>query len=1080
MRLDSVKGNIENIVSWGVFFILLATYWLTVAPTVSYWDCPEYVAAAWKLEIGHPPGNPTWMLVERVITMLAPSGHYAALLVNLSSGLFTAFAGFFLAKTIYATTGWISEALKPQRWTTLQRAVAAATGALAFGWCDSAWYSAVEAEVYAMSIFMTSLCVWTMVKWAFCHNQPMSTRYLILLAYLFGLSLGIHQLNLLCIPALAIIWGIKRGIRTWWKVAALFLLSLAAVGFILTGIMPSTIALAAEMELIAVNSWGLPFLSGVAMYVTMLGLSLLLALTVTARSSNRGALAAAIFPAVFLSGIFVFSNNFAVGAALSAVMSLLLVRGHNFSARRLNICMWMLAMLLTGYAVYAIIPIRGNIPSPANSSMPGDPFSFASYQAREQYGGTPLLYGNTPYSKNILVEEYGGNHTAPAYRRVALERLHPVVARKETGATLFDPYRMLTHDDSLFNTEAMRKGGDAYVVKGYAVRPVLTPELNMWFPRITSRDPSDLPCFKDWTGMEKDNMTEVRVSEAIDSAGNFVNKLNADGTRAACKSYRPTYAQSLRMLLTYQTGYMYFRYLLWNFMGRQNDVHSTGEVEHGNFITGITPVDNAMLGAEDSLPSSLGKENKGRNRYFLLPFLLGIAGIITLCAAGKRGHKTCLAIAMLFVMTGLAIVVYLNQAPGEPRERDYSFLGSYMAFAAWIGFGAYGLLRIAGKYAPAAAIVPLFSVIWMCIENYDDHDRSGRYAASRISANILNSLPADAIIFVDGDNATFPLWYAQEVEGIRKDVRVVNLAYLSMPQYVAALMEEWDGALGIPSTLRRQDVIYGALRFPKIAAEASDSTVPAACMLSDIARSGNGECRYKNVWLKTGANDSIVFPIQNLARAAGGRSLDFRKLIMFDIISTNSASPQPRPIYWHRCLPMRHYLGLDTLTTNGLFARRFGVSDCRTREREYLHGLELLQAPNSLHGDVYLDGAPAAQVSAHRAGLLTAARDMLTNGRYRTALRLANAADSMMGKDMRTYASVRDRDTIFNTRKQMAAIFHALADILIDSHDPEIKGATIKLRRKAVNIQRIDSLNDAEWRKYLRTLPPYLRLKISR
>lgn len=691
MNADFLKKNAENIVSWGVFFILLATYWLTVAPTVSYWDCPEYVAAAWKLEVGHPPGNPTWMLVERVFTMLAPSGKEAALLVNLSSGLFTAFAGFFLARTIYAAAGWVAGALRPRRWQELQRAVAAFSGALAFGWCDSTWYSAVEAEVYAMSIFMTSLCVWLMVKWAFCRTQPLATRYLILLAYIFGLSLGVHQLNLLCIPALAIIWGIKRGVRKWWKVGFMFLLSLLVVGCILTGIMPSTIALAAQTELICVNTLGLPFLSGVVIYVVLLGCSLLTALAVTSRSTNRGVLAASVFPAIFLSGVFIFSGNIAAGAALSAIASLLLVRGHDFTPRRLNICMWLLAMLLTGYSSYALIPIRGDIPSPANSTQPGDPFSFASYQAREQYGGAPLLYGNTPYSKNILQEEYTPEGR-PVYSRTVLKRKHPIMTQKEEGAIISDPSRMLTSEDTIFNERALRKKGDAYIVRSYAVEPVLTPELNMWFPRITSRDPSDLPCFADWTGMEKSNMTEVPVSETLDSAGNYNTRLNAAGERAEAKSYRPTYAQSMKMLLTYQTGYMYFRYLLWNFLGRQNDKHSTGEVEHGNFITGIQPIDNAMLGAEDALPSSLGKDNKGRNRYFLLPFLLGIGGICTLLAAGKRGHKTCLATAMLFIMTGLAIVVYLNQSPGEPRERDYSFLGSYLAFAIWIGFGAFGAM----------------------------------------------------------------------------------------------------------------------------------------------------------------------------------------------------------------------------------------------------------------------------------------------------------------------------------------------------------------------------------------------------
>lgn len=1079
MNADFLKKNAENIVSWGVFFILLATYWLTVAPTVSYWDCPEYVAAAWKLEVGHPPGNPTWMLVERVFTMLAPSGKEAALLVNLSSGLFTAFAGFFLARTIYAAAGWVAGALRPRRWQELQRAVAAFSGALAFGWCDSTWYSAVEAEVYAMSIFMTSLCVWLMVKWAFCRTQPLATRYLILLAYIFGLSLGVHQLNLLCIPALAIIWGIKRGVRKWWKVGFMFLLSLLVVGCILTGIMPSTIALAAQTELICVNTLGLPFLSGVVIYVVLLGCSLLTALAVTSRSTNRGVLAASVFPAIFLSGVFIFSGNIAAGAALSAIASLLLVRGHDFTPRRLNICMWLLAMLLTGYSSYALIPIRGDIPSPANSTQPGDPFSFASYQAREQYGGAPLLYGNTPYSKNILQEEYTPEGR-PVYSRTVLKRKHPIMTQKEEGAIISDPYRMLTSEDTIFNERALRKKGDAYIVRSYAVEPVLTPELNMWFPRITSRDPSDLPCFADWTGMEKSNMTEVPVSETLDSAGNYNTRLNAAGERAEAKSYRPTYAQSMKMLLTYQTGYMYFRYLLWNFLGRQNDKHSTGEVEHGNFITGIQPIDNAMLGAEDALPSSLGKDNKGRNRYFLLPFLLGIGGICTLLAAGKRGHKTCLATAMLFIMTGLAIVVYLNQSPGEPRERDYSFLGSYLAFAIWIGFGAFGAMRLAGKYAPAASLIPLFAVVWMFIENYDDHDRSGRLAASRITANILNSLDKDAILFVDGDNATFPLWYAQEVEGIRKDVRVINLAYLSMPLYAASMMNDWDGAKGVATTLRREEIIYGALQFPRIAADASDTVVSATEMLDSLGSSIRKECRYRKVWLKTGENDSIMYNVGNLGKIPGGRSLDFRKLIMFDIIATNASSPHPRPVYWHRTLPVRHYIGIEQETSPGLFARYYGRSTPAEREKDYQRGWRRLRAPNDLDRDVYLDGAPAGQISYHRAGLLAATKDMVNAGRLATATRLATAADSLMGEDPDTYSSVHDSDTIFNTRKEIHAVFVALADSLAASGDPSLRAMSEKFRRRAGVFSHRDSVYRQEWNRYYRTLPPHLRLKISR
>lgn len=1068
----------DRCVSWGVFGILLLLYWLTAAPTVSYWDCPEYVSAAWKLEVGHPPGNPFWMLVERVITMLAPSGKYAALLVNLSSGLFTAFAAYFLARIIFAGTGWILEAMNPVRYPLFIRGVAAAAGALSFGLCDSVWYSAIEAEVYAFSIFMTALCVWIMVKWAFSNDYVTSTRYLILLAYLFGLSLGVHQLNLLCIPALAIIWSIRRGVRVWWKVGLVFFLSLVVVGCILTGIMPSAITLASELELICVNILHLPFLSGVVLYVILLGAALLAGILVTSRTHNPGVLSTAIFPAIFLSGMFIFSRHIAVGAAISAIVSLLLVRGYHFSARRLNICMWLLAMLLTGYSSYALIPIRGAISSPANSSHPGDPFSFAFYQAREQYGGAPLLYGHTPLSKPIVREESDPTTEKTIYRRVLLERGHPVISRKERGARVDDPYGMLTAEDSARNSRIMNHSGDGYIVRSYSVKPVLTPELNMWFPRITSRDAVDFPSFADWAGMTEETMEKVRITEAVDSAGNFVTRLDASGKRPERYSHRPTYGQSMRMLFTYQIGYMYFRYLLWNFAGRQNDIHSTGEVEHGNFITGIGALDNAMLGAEHVLPRTLGSGNKGRNRYFLLPLLLGLTGLIASMFMGKRGRKVCLANFMLFVMTGLAIVIYLNQSPGEPRERDYSFLGSYWAFALWIGLGAFALMKWSGRYAPLMATVPIFSAVWMGIENFDDHDRSGRYVASNIAANVLNSLEPDAILFVDGDNSTFPLWYAQEVEGVRKDVRVINLAYMSMPQYVGALMKDWDGSRKVDFTLRRGEIIYGALQFPRLADYLCSDTVSPALMLRSLADNPEPEIRHKAIWLKTASGDSLVYPIANLTKVAGGHYIDARKLLMLDIITSNAFSASPRPIYWHHSLAARHFLGLDTLLHRDLFTWRLGDRPAFESEQAYNKILDGFKPP--VEKEIYLDEAPLVQICMHRAGLLGAARQMLDSGRSQTALRLVMAADSLVGRHPRSYRPVRFKDSLYRTVKIMPELMRDLADSLCRLPDRAMRTESAALRKRATILQREDSLRNEEWNRYYRTLPPYLRLKIAK
>lgn len=1081
----TAEKRIERYVSMGVFFILLITYWLTVPPTVSYWDCPEYVAGAWKLEIGHPPGNPVWMLVERVITMLAPSGRYAALLVNLSSGLFTALAAFLLCRIIFEASVWILARSPRRRMRNLLSALASGIGSLAFGWCDSVWYSAVEAEVYAMSIFFTALCVWVMVKWAETYDRPKSWRLLILLAYLFGLSIGIHQLNLLCIPALSIIWGIKRGLRAWWKFCLIFLLSLAAVGCVLVGMMPSAISLAAEMELLCINTLHLPYLSGVALYVTLLGASLLLAIAVTARSTNRGAVAAGIFPAIFLSGIFVISENFLAGACVSAIVSIIFVRSHIYDRHRLNLCMWMLAMVLTGYSAYAVIPLRGDVKSPANAAMPGEPFSFASYQAREQYGGAPLLYGQTPYSRPLIREDFSKGDSVPDYSKVALLPGHRVMMRKMKGATIHDPYCMLSASDSALNSRVMGLEGDGYVVRGYTARPVLTPELSMWFPRITSRDPRDLKSFEDWVGMVPETMTKVRISEVIDSAGRFNTRLDSSGSRGDPESYRPTYLQNLQMMFGYQIGYMYLRYLMWNFSGRQNDIHSTGEVEHGNFITGFPAVDNAMLGAEDSLPYEAGSGNPGRNSYYMLPLLLGIAGIIWLIRNGRRGQRTCIVTAILFLMTGIAIVVYLNQAPGEPRERDYSFLGSYMAYAVWIGFGAQGIAsgavsavkRMAAK-KPAAkrrqlmratmlAVCSLMGgiVLLMFAVNYDDHDRSGRRAASTLSANLLNSLEKDAIIFVNGDNYTFPLWYAQEVEGIRKDVRVINISYLTLPQYAASMMLDWDGAKGTPSVFRPEDIIYSAYLFPTIGGNSGDSVVPAAEMIRRLSRDSTFTTCVRSISLKID-EDSVIMPLSRVTN--GTETLNFKKLMILNILAANAESGQKRPIYWHRALQRQYMLGIDKYTSPAFAGRRLGRVPPDSIDSEMRRLLPMLKAPNS-PGYVYLDGTPAGQISAQRGSLIIMSRELLRRGKRQTALQAAEAAHLLMGDNPRTFGAVSDGDSAFVVKKELGLLFRELADSTGRADLRQRGDSLIADHRRILH----------EWTRYKRALPASLRSKTA-
>ncbi len=1085
--IDSEKKYLsaEHWASWGAFFILLTTYWLTAAPTVSFWDCPEYVSAAYLLEIGHPPGNPVWMLVGRIITLLAPEPKYAALAINLSSGLFTAFAAFFLAKTIFRVGLWVLLKL-PRRHIPAPLAAAggALTGALAFGWCDSAWFSAVEAEVYAMSIFMTSLCVWLMTKWAGTRNRQDSWRLLVLIAYLFGLSVGIHQLNLLCIPALAMIWAVRRGIRSTSRLSLIFLLSLAAVGCVLLGMMPSTIALAAKFELLAVNSFGLPKLSGVVAYVLLLGLSLIGSLVATRLSDNRLIMAAACYPAIFLSGIFIISEHFLAGAIISAVVSILLVTGSNFKARRLYLSMWMLAMLLTGYSCYALIPIRGDIPSPANAVMPGDPFSFAAYQSREQYGSKPLLYGPTPYSKAMLREDYdSAGH--PLYRFYQLDYYRTVHVPYEKGARLKTSLPGVSDADSARNARIMARDGNGYIVRGMKARTIKTPELDMWFPRITSSNPSDIKSYGEWIGMTPETMASVDISEAFDSAGNAVAKMDASGERTRPKAKRPTYLQNAQWFVSYQTGYMYWRYLLWNFAGRQNDRPSQGEVQHGNFITGFPVIDNAMLGAEEYLPAVAGSGNKGRNRYFMLPLLLGIVGMIWLLKSRRRGMQACAVTAILFVMTGIAIVVYLNQDPGEPRERDYSFLGSFWAYCVWIGFGAVMIARRLRSIWGFA--LPLAVLVWMGVENYDDHDRSGRYAARNFAANLLNTLEPDAVIFVNGDNYTFPLWYAQEVEGIRRDVRVVNLAYLNSPVYAANLMKDWRDSKALPMTLTRCDIIWEAFRMAKIRPGAND-TIPATDALDSLRKSPVPEFPTRYVTLRVSPDSTIVYDLRNLK--SSGASIDFGRLMMFDIIATGGNSTRKRPVYWLYSVSADKRIGLSTVSSPWLFGYRFGIMNQAKSDSMLLAEASKVVPANPPGRDVYMDHVPAAQIASQRGAMTAAALRLLHNGRLGAAIDMAGRADRLMGNDAGTFANVVIADTAFNTRRELGQLLLECADSL-EAHDAAgnipsgLLGKTApgtlisEFRARGNHHLREYRLQRTAWQNYRKHLPPRLRNKMS-
>lgn len=1021
MDVESViERRVHRLVCGVVFMLLLATYWLTTPDSVSYWDCPEYVSAAYLLEIGHPPGNPVWMLVEHIVTLLSGPEH-AAYAVNLSSGLFTALAGMLLASVLYKVTLWLLRRRKESGVCPVWGAAGtAAVGALCFGWCDSSWYSAVEAEVYAMSIFFTALTVWLMVKWMFTADNLAANRLLVLLAYVFGLSIGVHQLNLLAIPALSLIWGMKRGIRSFTKLLLIVVLGALCVGVILIVIMPKSISAAAWLELLFVNRLGMPMLSGVVAFVLLLGILIVAGMAVTLKTGLR----------------------------------------------RFNLAFWMASLFLIGYGAYALVPIRGGIPSPANSAMPGEPFSFARYQAREQYGAAPLFYGYTPYSKPLFQEEWKPGATRPEYVKYAIEKKHKLLMPYEPGARMNTTRGRLLPEDSAANARLIASGKPGYIVKGYSLKNIYTPELNSFLPRITSRNPVDIASFADWVGMDTSNMRRVEVSEALDTLGNPVPMMDAAGNRVHKTSYKPTAAQHLRMLGTYQIGYMYFRYLMWNFAGRQNDIPSQGEVQHGNFIFGIDSIDNVMLGAEDYLPAEAGSANPGRNRYFGIPLLLGILGLIWLLRSGHRGRQVAAVSSLLFVMTGIAIVIYLNQSPGEPRERDYSFLGSFWAYSIWIGYGALWVARM--FRTPWAFALTLMVPAWMCTENWDDHDRSGRRAAATIARITLESLDRDAVIFVDGDNFTFPLWYAQEVEGIRTDVRVVNLSYLGLPGYAANMMRQWRESKPVNTTLKRGDIIYDAFTQARI--RDNGDTLAANEQLQRLKDSGESgsipefPARYASIRIP-GMDRDTVFDMRKLSETGGGRNVRFAQLIMFDML----ANAGDRPIYWFAAARKAARLHLDSaMLTPSLTGDRFGKMTESAGHAELMRGVDVTEAPNATDRNVYMDATPARMVGQLRAALIKAARTMLSEGRYKDAYMALYKADVLMGTHPLSYPFVADADVVRDTRYELGRLQLELARHLGDPQSTELRA------RGLYNLRRAER-RKAAWRHYRKHLPERLR-----
>lgn len=765
---------INNVLGWLTFLIAAFTYLSTIEPTGSFWDCGEFITSAYKLEVGHPPGAPFFMLTGNLFTRLASDTTMVAKMVNMMSALFSALTILFLFWTITHLARRII--LKDgKRELTLSRTIlvmgCGLVGALAYTFSDTFWFSAVEGEVYAYSSLFTAVVFWLILKWEDVADQPHADRWIVLIAYFMGLSIGVHLLNLLCIPAIVLVYYYRKFPNPTTKGMLIAIgVSFAIIILMMYGVVQGLVEVCGWFELFFVNVLKMPYNSGVFAYVIAIAGVLAWAIWETMRAEvNAVRMKIAFILSIVLLGIPFIGSGYVLGILLIIALTGGLFYFKNVNIKALNTILVSLMVIVVGYSCYALILIRASADTPMNQNAPSDIFTLRTYLAREQYGDTPLFYGRTYVSE--LKRESNGTHLVPV-----------------TGKNTPIWSRVVKKDPSQ---------KDEYYVSNEIPDYKYVDETMMLFPRMFSPDPRHVEAYKSWANIKGQTVRFKRGGETV-------------------SVIKPTFAENLRFFFSYQLNFMYWRYFMWNFSGRQNDIQGHGEILNGNAITGIKFIDEIFLGPQDEMPYDI-ENNKGHNVYYMLPLLLGILGILYQIFSGKRGVQSFWITFFLFFMTGIAIVMYLNQTPYQPRERDYAYAGSFYAFCIWIGLGVGAVARGLEKYAKApavaagviASVLCLFIPIQMASQTWDDHDRSDRYVARDFGSNYLQSCEENAIIFTNGDNDTFPLWYAQEVEGIRTDVRVCNTSYLQTDWYIDQMKRQAYNSDPLPITWTRDQYIQG-------------------------------------------------------------------------------------------------------------------------------------------------------------------------------------------------------------------------------------------------------------------------------
>ena len=787
---------VDNILGWVTFLVAAFVYCSTIEPTASFWDCPEFITTGYLLEVGHPPGAPFFMLTANLFSHFASDATQVAKMVNTMSALLSAGCILFLFWTITH----LVRRLLINDWSemsiTKMIAIEASglVGALIYTFSDTFWFSAVEGEVYAYSSFFTAVVFWMILKWEDNADKAGSDRWLILITYMTGLSIGVHLLNLLCIPAIVLVFYYRKYPDANLKGSLVALLiSVLLVAAVLYGVVPGIITVGGWFELLFTNILGMPFNTGTIIYLIILVFSVLWAIYETYRGGinaeggkNTGKLRGnlSFLLAVAMLGIPFYGYGWS--AALIGIVILVALwfiinfkkQGKVFITNRIkNTALCCMLMLMIGYSTYALIVVRSAANPPMDQNSPEDIFTLGSYLSRDQYGDRPLFYGQA-YTSQVQLD-IEGNMCVPHMKK---------------GAPIYQKVEKKTANEP-----------DKYFI--VRTKDKYEYAQNMLFPRM--HDAGHAQAYEDWMGGVEGRMTDY------DRCGEFI------------QVKMPTQIENIKFFLSYQCNFMYWRYFMWNFAGRQNDLQGNGELEHGNWITGFSAIDNAMLGDQSKLPDEL-KENKGHNVFYCMPLILGLIGLFWQAYRGRKGIQQFWVVFFLFFMTGLAIVIYLNQTPMQPRERDYAYAGSFYAYAIWCGMGVAGIIEILKRYlfknkenvvmtaiiGLAALIVP----IQMASQTWDDHDRSGRFCCRDFGQNYLMSLQDEGnpIIFTNGDNDTFPLWYNQDVEQVRTDARVCNLSYLQTDWYIDQMIRPSWNSPSLPITWSRLDYCSGTNEYVSV------------------------------------------------------------------------------------------------------------------------------------------------------------------------------------------------------------------------------------------------------------------------